>query len=75
MIDNIEIVGGVIAILLALYSWVKKPIEDMKTEIMVTKAEAIRHKEEIDRLRDNHHDIRGTLHIHEGRLSKLEKSV
>lgn len=73
MVDNIEIVGGIVAILLALYSWVKKPIEDMKTEIMVNKAEGLHHKEEIKRLRDNHHDIRGTLQVHEGRITQLEK--
>ena len=73
MLESIEMIGAVLAIILAMYAWIKKPIEDMKSEIMVGKNEDKHHKEEINRLRDNHHEIRGTLQEHEGRISQLEK--
>lgn len=75
MPDSIEIIGGVIAIIMAMYAWIKKPIEDMKSEIMVGKMHDKHHKEEIIRLRDNHHQIRGTLQVHEGRISQLESKA
>ena len=73
MIDNVEIVGGVVAILLALYSWVKKPVEELKTIIAVHEEKHSAHKEEILRIRDGLHDTRNTIQEHEGRISQLEE--
>ena len=73
MINSFEIVGGVIAILLALYSWVKKPVEDLKGIIKVHEEKHIVHKEEITRLRDGLHSTRNTLQSHESRITHLEE--
>lgn len=72
MFESIEIILGVLAILTGMYNWVKKPVDKMTTEIAVH-AEKHKHAEdEMTRLRDNQHTIRGELQKHEARITILE---
>lgn len=72
MFESIEIIVGILAILTAMYNWVKKPIDRMTSQIAVHE-EKHRHVEhEVDRLRDGQHAIRGELQKHEARIILLE---
>ena len=72
-IENIEIIGGIVAILAAMYGWVKKPVEDIKTIVSVHENKHETSEKEVTRLRDGLHDARNKLQEHETRITHLEE--
>lgn len=71
--ENFEILGGIVAILLAMYGWVKKPVEEIKNVVSVHEEKHEKNEKEVDRLRDGLHDARGILQEHEVRITQLEE--
>ena len=75
MYESIEIIVGILAILMGMYNWVKKPIDRLTEKVAVHEEKHKQSVYEVSRLRDGQHDIRGEIQKHEARITILEDNV